>query len=316
MNGDEPRIEQEAAAWHVASAGDDMDWDGFARWLEADPRHRRAYDEVALADALLDDHRDLLAEPGQEAVRITGDNVVELRPRRRWPVWLGAGIAASLAALIVVGQVIPPAPETIESGNVSRMIALGEGSSATLAPRSRLTIGGRDETQLALEGGAYFDISHDPSRNLRIIAGDLTVSDIGTRFDIRQGPSHVMIEVADGEVAVQSEALTKPIRLKAGRRLNFDAAESRAAVSAVDSKSVGEWRQGRLTYDSASLQLVASDLARYAGVRLVVPQALAQRRFSGTLFIGDGDTAIRDLAQLMELDLHRDGDAYRLESGG
>jgi len=312
MNGDERTIEQQAAAWHVASAYDDMDWAGFTRWLEADPRHRAAFDQVALADALLDDHREALAEPtapGAEAV----DNVVALRPRRRWPLWLGAGLAASLAALVFAGQVIPPPSETVVSGDDALTVALGDESTATLAPRSRLTIGGRDATRLALEGGAYFDIKHDPSRNLRITAGGLTVSDIGTRFDIRQGASHVLLEVADGEVAVRSESLAEPLRLKAGRRLQFDAAAARATVSTMDQATVGEWRAGRLSYESAPLQLVASDLARYAGVRVVMPRDLAQRRFSGTLFIGDGDTAIRDLAQLMALELHRDGDAYRLE---
>jgi transmembrane sensor len=317
MNKDEAKIEQEAAAWHVASANDDMDWNGFTRWLQADSRNRRAFDEVALADALVDDHRGSLVEArGPAAEVVGGDNVVTLRPQRRWPLWLGSGIAASLAAVMIAGQVIPPAPETIESGNAARTIALGDNSTVTLAPRSRLTIGGRDATDLALEGGAYFDIKHDPARNLRITAGELTVSDVGTRFDIRQGPAQVLVEVADGEVAVGSDALASPVRLVAGRRLRFDSAASRAVVSGVESQSVGEWREGRMTYDSAPLQLVASDLARYAGARLVVPDALAQRRFSGTLFIGNGDSAIRDLAQLMELDVHRDGDAYRLEPAG
>jgi len=315
MNGDERTIEQEAAAWHVASARDDMDWTGFTRWLETDPRHRAAFDQMALADALLDDHPEALAEPASPGPEAVG-KVVALRPRRRWPQWLGTGLAASLAALMVAGQVIPPPSETIDSGNVALTVALGDESTATLAPRSRLTIGGRDATRLALEGGAYFDIKHDPSRNLRITAGGLTVSDIGTRFDIRQGPSQVVVEVADGEVAVRSEALAEPLRLKAGRRLQFDAAASRASVSTIDQAAVGEWRAGRLSYDSAPLQLVASDLARYAGVRVVVPRDLAQLRFSGTLFIGDGDTAIRDLAQLMALELRRDGDAYRLERAG
>ena len=112
MNRDEARIEEDAAAWQVASAGDDMDWDGFTQWLEADPRHRRAFDEVALADALVDDHRESLARPGASAEVAAGDNVVELRPqRRRWPLWLGTGIAASLAVVMIAGQVIPPAPE-------------------------------------------------------------------------------------------------------------------------------------------------------------------------------------------------------------
>lgn len=316
MNGDEDRIESEAAAWHVASARDDMDWDGFTRWLEADPRHRRMFDEISLTGALLGDHRDLSAEAGEDLREAHTDVIVSLRRPRRWPVWAGVGVAASLAAVMIAGQVIPPRPETIHSGEAMLTVNLGSKSSATLAPHSSLTIGGRDATQLALEGGAYFDIRHDPSRSLRIVAGDVTVTDVGTRFDIRQRPSQLLVEVSAGEVAVQSAALAAPIQLKAGHRLAYDTAASRAVVSGVDGPSVGEWRQGRLSYDSVPLQLVAADLGRYAGVQVVVPQALAERRFSGTLFIGDGDSAIRDLAQLMELDLHRSGDTYRLEPAG
>jgi len=314
MNGDNTRIEEQAAAWQAASARDDMDWDGFTRWLEADPRHRQAFDETALGAALLDDHRELLAAP--VATPTGANDAVALRPLRRWPLWLGTGLAASLAAVMIAGQVIPPTPVTVESGPTAMTVALGEGSFATLAPRSRLTIGGRAATELALEGGAYFDIRHDPSRALTITAGDLTVSDIGTRFDVRRSPTDVRVEVADGEVAVRSARLAAPVRLPAGRRLAFEPAASRAVVSPVDAAAVGEWRQGRLSYDSAPLQLVAADLGRYAGVRLVVPDALAQRRFSGSLFIGDGDTAVRDLAQLMELELHSDGGAYRLGPAG
>jgi len=59
-----------------------------------------------------------------------------------------------------------------------------------------------------------------------------------------------------------------------------------------------------------------NDLARYAGVSVTVPSPLAGRRFSGTLSIRDGDSAVRDLAQLMGLALSRDGSAYRLAGGG
>ena len=315
MNRDDDRIENEATAWHVASARDNMDWDGFTRWLEADPRHRPAFDEVSLTGALLDERSDLLVEVNPNCEART-DVVVSLRPPRRWPMWLGMGIAASLAAVIIAGQVIPPSPQTFESGETMLAVNLGRDSSATLAPHSRLTIAGRDGTQLALDGGAYFDVRHDPSRNLQIVAGDVTITDVGTRFDIRERPTQLLVEVSEGEVAVQSEALDSPIRLNAGRRLAFDTAASRAIVSEVDRQSVGEWRQGRLSYDSAPLQLVAADLGRYAGVRVIVPPALAGRRFSGTLFIGDGDSAIHGLAQLMELELHRNGDTYRLEPAG
>lgn len=310
---DEARIADEAAAWHAASLGDQMDWDQFTNWLAADDRHRLAYDQVALADDLLSAHPQLLDHAD---IAPLPENVVPIRPRQRWPLWLGGAVAASLAALMVAGQVIPPAAQDYATNATAQTIALADGSSVVLAPRSRLTVAGRDGAQLALEGGAYFDIRHRPDRSLEITAGGLTVTDIGTRFEIRQQDAAVLVEVAEGQVTAKAPAMARAVQLGAGKRLQFDPAAGRAAVSSVAVDDVAAWRQGRLTYDAAPLQLVAGDLARYAGVRVEIPQALGQRRFSGSLFIGDGDAAVRDLAELMQLRLRRDGAVWRLEPAG
>jgi transmembrane sensor len=53
------------------------------------------------------------------------------------------------------------------------------------------------------------------------------------------------------------------------------------------------------------LELVVADLARYAGVKVTVAEGLRGRQFSGTLVIRDGEAALRDLAQLMDIELRR-----------
>ena len=50
-----------------------------------------------------------------------------------------------------------------------------------------------------------------------------------------------------------------------------------------------------------------------AGVKVDVAQRVAARQFSGTLVIGDGQAALRDLSQLMGLRLDRSADGYRLD---
>lgn len=309
------RIAEQAAAWHAAALGVDMDWTGFTAWLAEDDRHRIAYDQVALADDLVAARPDLLRGGAASAV----DPVVVapgFGSKRRWPLWLGSGLAASLAALMIAGQVIPPEAERFSTAGQSRTIALGDGSQVVLAPRSSLSVGGRDGTQLALAGAAYFDIRHRPDRTLAVTAGALTVTDIGTRFEISRHGDRVQVEVAEGEVATHSQALAKVERLVAGKRLVLDPALGRATLSTIAPDQVGDWREGRLNYDSERLDLVAADLARYAGIRVEVSQGVGTRRFSGSLLIGDGENAIRDLAQLMQLRLRRDGAVWRLEPSG
>ncbi len=330
MNGDDNAILAEAAAWHAASAHDDMDWEGFTAWLEANPRHRTAYDEVALTDAALEEHREPLrraaeaadplappvAAPPTVATPVAAANDGESPSRvvfGGWKRWAGGAIAASLVAVLAVPQLRQPVPVVYETQDVAQAVTLTDGSTVMLAPHSRLTVEGRSQDRMALAGGAWFDIRHDPDRPLAIEAGGVEISDIGTRFDVQSGDAGVRVKVADGEVKVSADALAGPIHLSRGRSLLFDKAEGTALVTSVTADSIGEWRNGRLSYVSMPLALVAADLSRYAGVKVTMANELRGRQFSGTLVIGDGEAALRDLSQVLGLALDRDSGGYRLK---
>lgn len=311
-------IFERAIAWHLASERDDMDWDGFTAWLEADPRHAAAYDEIALSDAALADHADVLDEAFADADRVpaAANDDAPLPSKaglRRWVPWAGGALAASLVALAVTPQLGGPEAQTYTTTGGSQLVALEDGSQIELAPHSKLTVDGPQQEKLALEGGAWFDIRHDPSRPMTITAGSIAISDIGTSFDIQASGDQVRVEVADGEVSVSGQALAQPVRLVAGRGFHYDGKAGTAQTRSVGQGDFGEWREGRLSYDNAPLALVAADLARYAGVEIKLAQGLDARRFSGTLALGDGKAAVQDLAQLMGLALVADGVGYRLE---
>ncbi len=310
MNRDEDTILTEAAEWHAKCDSDAMDWEGFTTWLEADPRHSKAYDEIALGDALLIDHASEL--DARFAASTVANQADAPKTNFTWKRWAGVAIAASLVAVMVVPTFVNTSEAVYETDFASRRIALDDGSRVILAPHSRLSIEGRSQARIALSGGAWFDIVHDPDRSLAISAGGVEIRDIGTQFDVQSDKDHVRVEVADGKVEVTSAALSAPVRLSAGKALHFDGAAGLATVSPVDLNDAGEWRSGRLTYDSAPLSLVAADLARYADVTVMVPDSLGNRRFSGTLVISDGEAAVRDLSQVMELSLDSDAGGYRL----
>ena len=301
---DREHMIDEAAAWLAASANDAMDWDGFTRWLGADPRHRAAYDEVALADALVGEHRAALrgaVNPAPASPRWFG----------RWKL-AGGAIAAALALVVLVQSWVAQHPTSYITADSARQIALADGSSIMLAPHSKLIVSS-DKRQLALSGGAWFDIRHTPKRELAIAAGSLQLRDIGTRFDVQSLPGLIRVGVAEGELEVASVELAKPIRLAAGKHMLFDESAGDVTLANAPVSAMGSWRKGRLTYQSTPLSLVAADLSRYAGVRIELPDSLKDRHFSGTLASSDGKAAIRDLAQLMALDLVPAGSGYRLE---
>lgn len=301
MNRDEDTIFAEALRWHDASESDAMDWDGFTVWLDADARHREAYDVVALGGAMLADHRDAL----QGAFASAANDDEPVPARRRWATWAGAAIAATLVAVLGLPQLMSTPAQTYRTEAVGRTIALTDGSSVMLAPHSTLRVAGDRQQELALTGGAWFDIRHDPARAMTITAGGVEIGDIGTRFDVQQAAGQVRVEVAEGVVQVNSAGLGRPIRLTEGRGLTYDATASTAILHTMRQDDIGEWRSGRLTFASTPLPLVAADLSRYAGVSVTVAQGLRDREFSGTLVIGDGEAAVRDLSQLMGIGLRR-----------
>ena len=302
------RIIEQAAAWHVASSDDAMDWDGFTAWLEADPRHRTAYDEIALTDAAMVEHREVLAD-------VAAQPRVLLSRSRPHLAWVGGAIAAALVAMVAVPQFLRDQATVFATDSASREIAFADGTHIVLAPHSRLEA--RDaNTRLALNGGAWFAVPHDPSRRLEIAAGPMTISDIGTEFDVQTSDATVRVAVAEGQVSASAAALDRPLILTTGQALAFDSQAGTATLRRVSRSTVGSWRGAQLSFTDAPLSLVVSDLERYAGVHVAIPKNLRNRRFSGSLSIRNGAAAARDLAGLMGLALRRVGSGYRLESVG
>ena len=290
----------QAALWHVASSGDAMDWDSFTLWLEADPRHRACYDEIALADPLLGEHAADLVVPAEPA----------RAPVRRW-AWVAAGVAAaaSLALVAILPGWHADAPQVTVSGDSDREIALVDGSRVTLAPNSRLIVA---NDRLALDGEAHFAIRHDPARALSVSAGALTITDIGTVFDVATGRSSVRIAVSEGKVAVHGAAGSDAVELGERNGLIYGDGSGTRQVPG-EGLGLAGWTSGSLSYADAPLPLVAEDIGRLTGMMLTVTPALRARRFSGSLTVAPGTRTARDLVTIMNLRLVTSGKTAVIE---
>lgn len=296
---DPDAILAEAARWHVAIGDDAMDWDGFTTWLEADPRHAAAYDAIAQTDALVEFHAAALTETPEVAAPAAP---------RRWLRVVPAGLAAlaaSLALIVLAPHQGAPPTRSLSADAAPLAVTLADGSTAMLAPHSRMTIAAN---HIALDGEAHFAIRHDPSRQLTISAGPLEIADIGTTFDIATG-SAVRVAVREGQVSVR--AATGVVDLGAGEGVLAEAGAPLRTISA-QGLGLGGWRGGSLVYDNAPIALVAEDIARATGIRLTIDPAVADRRFSGAIKISSGPRSANDFAQIVNLRLIARGDSLVL----
>ena len=237
---------EQAIAWHEALKADDADWDAYMQWLEADSSHRVAYDQIMLAEDAVDRNRERIAAILQPEVTAP----VSWWSRRKFALagTLGGALAASIALLIAVPSLRQPADTIYESGaTASRTIALADGSTIILAPKSRMTAEGGDQSRLALaSGAAYFDIRHDPQRTLSITANGYEVSDIGTKFAIDlAGSKSVHLSVSEGVVSFTVPEQGK-VSVGAGYQIFARDAGTVPQPVRVNPDNVGGWRQGRL----------------------------------------------------------------------
>lgn len=307
------RLLDEALAWHRALEHDDADWDAYTLWLEADPRHRQAFDEIALIDRTVEDRiDDLRAMRSHEPEPVVAPFTPHSVSRRGW-------LYGSVAAVLVATVAIPAFLSQVQHDTIyatarseTRQVTLGDGIAVDLAPATRLIVKDGDPTRMELaQGDAYFVIRHDPRRTLSIKAGDYSISDIGTTFGINLSSDAMTVAVAEGHVSVSPEE-GEATRVSAGQQLTARRNYRAALLTAVQPADVGSWRQGRLVYNNAPLNVVAADIARYSGKTITVDPVIGNRPFSGVLAIGDGSGLLANLSNLMAITYEETGDRVRI----
>lgn len=301
------RLLDEALAWHAALESDDADWDGYTAWLEADPRHREAFEQIALTERIVDERTENLRR-----LRAVEPVSVPTRKRPRRGLMFGA-MAAAVALAVGIPAFWPRADAVYATGSgETRKVALGEGIAVELAPSTRLVAKHGDPSSLELaQGDAYFVVSHDPGRSLSIKAGDYAVTDIGTTFGVTLSHQSLSVSVAEGKVSVVPRA-GDSARVEAGQRLFAAKGATTMRVGPIATTDVGSWRQGRLVYDQMPLAVVAADISRYSGKTVTVDPAVGDRSFSGVLAIGDHDRMLAGLADLTGLPYEVEGDSIRI----
>lgn len=305
-------ILEQAAAW-VVRTGDPafVDWEGFTAWLEADPAHSSAYDLVAAA--AMDGADAIAAQPAGEAQTFANDD--EPAPgvtRRRW---IGGALAASLVAVLAFGVMdMRGGSYVVETAaGETRLIALGEGDSIALGGGSRIALDHDDPRFATLEHGqALFSIRHDAANPFRVDVGEDELLDIGTVFDVRHDGNETTVAVSEGVVAFNPGK--QNVRINPGKVLTSAEGSDAYALADIAPGQVGEWREGRLTFQNASLSVIADDLSRATGIKFSTSPGAAARRVSGSLLVAPVRSDPRAVGPLLGVTVRPDGKGWKLEA--
>jgi transmembrane sensor len=319
---DPSRLEKEAVCWHVRLYGGNAngdDWMAFTRWLETDPAYNAAYDTVVkIWDAAGE-----LTEPASinDVETELSENVIafplhRLRTAARArPVVFGGGFGAAIAATLLVLS----APVFLNSESTSYSTGIGEQRTITLADGSTVMLNTNTDITIRYgkkvrrvnmkKGEAFFSVYHDQARPFTVAVNDLKVTDVGTRFDIRNDPDRTQVSVTEGIVDIglvmanseRPNFQPKSLRLTAGDQAVYRMGHD-IVTHPFDVEQLTAWKQGQLVFENDDLATVTAELNRYFDRPVILAGAdLGSLRFSGVLQIHDQKRALRDLTAFFSL---------------
>jgi transmembrane sensor len=310
----------QAIRWFDRLQSDGTDgpsWAAFTEWLEADPAHRMAFDQVEDLHLAVDGAASDLAPLVQERL---APRPILFGQAARWGAAAALGLlAASLVLVWTVGR----SPSTMASLDYAtgvgetKSVALADGTVLTLAPQSHLGVhfAGTERRIEFITGEALFNVRHDPAHPFIVAAGDREIRDIGTIFDVRREGDAMAVQVAEGKVAVWSSGMM--VELDQGKSIAYPGSGAPGVINPADPATIGAWSGGYLTYENAPLAQVVADLNRYFPHPIHLVETTSGRQlFSGVLKIDDEDKVLHRLTQILPLTVDHGSDgSITLRSG-
>ncbi len=273
--------------------------EAFDIWLNADRRHRRAYDELRILYARLEApaHRADAIAPLRRRL------ATRLRPRGSW---LFAPLVSALALLAI--WLFDPAviqnwqADVVTSQQFMSVVILPDGSIARLGADTALSLdfqNGHRHVKL-LRGEAYFEVKHGASGAFTVQANGDEIRDIGTKFDVNLVRDQTEVFVAEGSVEVSGNVDdADPTILNRDEEIIITRGRS-GKVRSVDPSVALSWMAGRLVVQGATVEDVVAILQRHKRGWIAVRGDAATREISGTFPLTDVDASLATIASAVQ----------------
>ena len=282
----------------------------FTAWIDADPRHRIAYDRIK---------RDW-----QLGTLLRERKVGQTRSLGRAPFWMqqkthiaAASLgAAALLGVVSVGLLRSGGPFAISTAAHAAVyetavgeihsVRLADGSTVILdtATRLRVQLSGGDRRLDLEQGRARFHVAADRNRPFRVlvVGGEITAR--GTVFDVSMIGAQPVVTVLNGSVELRApNAESDQVRtLPPGKTLALDGHMTEQAASAGDAR----WVSGMLALDATPLTEAVAAINRYNKVKLRLAERIAPPvRVTGAFRVRDPEAFARAVAASFHLKIER-----------
>lgn len=280
-----------------------------ARWIAASEDHRRYYQDFA---RLLQSARREMGEgpdPGEAWERFVS-RLPQQDGRRRTPRSLFSRprfwAAAAAAGLIMAGgwwalrrPSVPSGLIVLSSREEPRQDTLPDGTVVYLNKYSdlRFDADGKGHRKAVLQGEAFFQVAEHRDRPFEVHAGDITVTVLGTAFNVSERKTSTEVIVESGRVRVS--AGQQSLQVEAHEKAVLNAAQGTLKKAAVDNVLYSYYRTHAFVCDRTPLKEVVAALSEGYQVEMVIANPALEDLPLTTTFHQDQplDTVLAILAQ-------------------
>lgn len=174
---------------------------------------------------------------------------------------------------------------------------LPDGSSICLNAGSRLTYDskfGKKERLVHLEGEAYFDVHHDERKTFIVKTDRLTITDIGTSFNIKDYPDDDKAQIALVQGKISLCTTSNDIEMVPGEIASVDKTSGKTTMKKGGIESAISWISGCYLFEDEPLESITKKLERGFNVTIVVKNEDALKlKFNG--YFENGSDNIDDI---------------------
>ena len=302
----------------------------FTEWLDRDPAHRHAYEQVKQSWEIA-----ALASADPTVVEMRNEALTVRAPERRDHARLWGALAT--AALVVVaftgisltnpGLISRAGDPAMDRNHFVLRTGIGERATASLEDGSTVTLNTNSTLEInytrlrrdvrLVTGQALFKVAHDTARPFIVAAAAREVVAVGTEFEVRLDGEKVRVALLQGRVRVQ------PIHTR-GSRGNETAfmtpGEQLVASSAgvelrhANVEELVSWRSGRIRFDDTRLADAVAEMNRYNHTPIeITDPAIADTRISGSFRTGESWSFAEAIGEALDIKAESTGDTIRLK---
>lgn len=228
------------------------------------------------------------------------------------------------AAILVIGVIFSfvylnylNQPQIIaESQSSIKTVTLGDGSSVTLRPHTKLL---EIETstrsqQYRLEGEAIFDVISDPGRTFQVTTTLGKVTVLGTRFSVSSWGQQMQVYLEKGSVEVLPVQAQNPVRLTPGQSVSITSSKKLTISENPNPKEYLDWLEGKLVFENKPLKEITAEIEQHFNITITLPKTIAEDSISGQLSLNDLEIALQDLELVLNGKFSKTGEhSYTFE---